>query len=766
MSVTAILEALDVVVWVSEPLRNRIRFEGPLERLLGWDGALRELTSEALMDLVHPGDLDRFRDTFARHVAGETDTFSCEFRLRRGDGSYRWLMDRGQATRRAADGQPEQVSGLWIDIHDRKVAEMLAYASGAQAQTLSALLHEAIDALPEGIVIYDDQDRLTVWNSAIDRLYDGLLDGPIGGRTFEDLFRTEARLGLHPVARGREQEWVDGLLERRRAGDTNEEFRLKDGRRIQAQDKLLANGYRVGLRVDVTSLSLERERLAAILDGANLATWEWDAATGAGEVNDRWYEMFEADRTIRGAELTAWFRDRLDPDDRVRLDDAVRAHFRGQAEGVDIEVRAQSALGAPLVLLLRARGMQRLPDGRYLKLTGVMIEITTLRAVSHYLERARRDAVAESTAKTDLLARLNHEIRTPLNAVLGTISLLEARVREAEEQNLIALAAESGAQLTGLLDELLDLGQISPPASAQANEIRLDLIAEMIRSGYESQAEARGLTLDVLCDTSMRRSARGDQRRIFQILDHLVDNAVKHSQAGTVEVRLRLPDRDRLLLEILDEGPGIPAGVRSRLFEPLGHHLGNARGTSDGQGLGLAYVERLVSSLDGNLDIADRPTGGTRVRVWLPLVPADDEGPDETRAPSLPSLAGLRVLVAEDIPDGRLLLERMLGRLGAEAVLVEDGAAALKAIKGGQFDVALLDIRMPGIDGLETLHLTRVWEAETQRSRLPMLAMSASVQSQEVERYRRAGFLTVLAKPIRLQALAEALQPFLRSSGN
>lgn len=760
-----IIKALDLVVWFAEGEANLIRLDGPVERLLGWESQQRDLTIETLLELLHPSDRQVFTESFERHSAGESPVFSCEFRLRQGDGTYRWMMDRGLITHRDPEGTPAVVVGVWIDIHERKVAELLAYASSAQTQTLDTLLREAINALPEGIVIYDDHDRLTFWNSAVEDIYDGLLDGPMGGRTFEELYLTEVRLGAHPEALGRERAWVDEILARRRAGDTEEEFRLRDGRRIRAQDKLLANGYRVGLRIDITQIMLERERLAAILDGANLATWEWDAASGAAEVNDCWYDLFETDRSIRGEDLTRSFQAHLDPEDKARLDDAVRAHFRGESERIDIQVNAKTARGTALVLLLRGRGVQRMPDGRYRRLSGVMIDVTTLRAVPHYLERARRHAVAESTAKTELLVRLNHEIRTPLNAVLGTISLLEARMGDhesEEDRKLIALASQSGAQLNGLLDDLLELGQISPNSPAELAEIRPEAIGAMIRAGYETRAKARGLTLDVLVDATSRRAGQGYPRRIVQILDHIVGNALEHTANGTVEVRLRLPEPETLQMEVLDQGPGIPTEALHRVFEPLDQPLGNARSDTDGMGLGLAYVRQLVASLDGDINIEGRVNGGTRVRVRLPLAPATDEEPDVQAPADVPRLDGLRVLVAEDIADGRLLLERMLTRLGAEAVLVEDGQAALVAMKQQRFDVAVFDIRMPGLDGMETLHLARVWETETRQLRLPILAMSASTMAHEVDRYIAAGFLAVLAKPIRLRTLADMLSPFMR----
>ena len=270
----------------------------------------------------------------------------------------------------------------------------------------------------------------------------------------------------------------------------------------------------------------------------------------------------------------------------------------------------------------------------------------------------------------------------------------------------------------------------------------------------------QGLALGVddrprTCPTALA----GDPHRLRQVLLNLVGNAVKFTDAGSVQVGLAARRDGTLEIRVEDTGIGMTPDELDRVFEDFSQADGSTTRRFGGTGLGLAIVRRLVDAMNGSIDLASVSGGGTVATVRLPLDRlADAAGEDRpAQVIELGSLRGLKVLVADDNATNRKILSLFLARLEVEAQVVADGAAAIVAARGERFDALLLDISMPEIDGAAALRAIRREEAAAGRPRTPAIAVTANALDHQVEFFRRQGFDVHLAKPVQRAALAAAL---------
>ncbi|WBV43894.1 ATP-binding protein [Pseudoroseomonas cervicalis] len=374
---------------------------------------------------------------------------------------------------------------------------------------------------------------------------------------------------------------------------------------------------------------------------------------------------------------------------------------------------------------------------------------------------AARSAEQASEAKSRFLARMSHELRTPLNGVLGLAQLVAARqdVPPAVRGQL-AMIEGAGRHLLALVNDVLDLAQVEAGRlSLQRAPLALLPLLQEALALVRPEAERKRLALALLTAPGLPPAVCGDARRIRQILLNLLGNAVKFTPAGGRVTLSAAPlPGQGLRLEVLDSGPGIPPDQAARLFHDF-QRLEDGMARAEGSGLGLAICAALALAMQGRIGVEAGPDGrGSRFWVELPLPPAalPQPAPPAAARPARPR----RVLVVDDVAVNRVVAQALLQADGHSVLLASGGEEALALLEADAgIDLVLLDVQMPGIDGLETARRLRAWEAAMRPGapRLPVLALTAEVGDAPRRACLEAGMDGHLSKPVERSALQAAI---------
>lgn len=389
----------------------------------------------------------------------------------------------------------------------------------------------------------------------------------------------------------------------------------------------------------------------------------------------------------------------------------------------------------------------------------------SLEALSGELQATARRAESASRAKSEFLATVSHEIRTPLNGVIGMSDLLLEQSLDRQSQEYARTLHASAKRLLELINDILDFSKIeSGRLELERRPVRLATLVEEACQLFAPRAETKGLALATRLSPALPARLMGDPARLRQVLLNLLANAIKFTERGEVRIEAGVTATGQLCLAVCDTGPGIPADQRERLFEPFRQGDASIARRYGGTGLGLAICRRLVDAMGGTIGVDSRRGEGSRFWVELPLESAEVPliEADETERSSSPPVAGGHVLVVEDNPVNRQVAAAMLERLGCQVSLAESGEQALQAVRQEAFDLVLMDVQMPGMDGLETVRRLRElggWPAQ-----VPVVAMTAGGPGAEQARCLAAGMSDYLTKPLDRDALAASLQGLRRRS--
>jgi len=405
-------------------------------------------------------------------------------------------------------------------------------------------------------------------------------------------------------------------------------------------------------------------------------------------------------------------------------------------------------------------------------LSKLKVKDEDLHETLHELTGARDAAQAANVLKSQFLANMSHEIRTPLNGVLAMAQIMAMGELNDTQRERLNVVRQSGEALLAILNDVLDLSKIEA-GKMELEPIEFDLadIARHAEAAYGEMAKRKGLNLIIDVGSEAEGRRFGDVGRLRQIASNLVSNALKFTEKGEVRLSLReeVEDgRELLHLIVSDTGIGIPAEKIPMLFQKFTQVDSSTTRKFGGTGLGLAICRELAGLMDGRIWVESCEGEGSSFHLLAPLARVKASAPVEPAANSdtAPSLSGgprqVRVLAAEDNPTNQLVLRTIMQTFGVDLTLVGDGLQAVDAWKNGDFDLILMDIQMPVMDGVAATRLIRETESQAMtagaRRRIPIVALSANAMTHQVAEYLAAGMDLHVAKPIELSKLHAALR--------
>lgn len=391
-------------------------------------------------------------------------------------------------------------------------------------------------------------------------------------------------------------------------------------------------------------------------------------------------------------------------------------------------------------------------------------EVAERRRIEAELREATRRAEDGARAKAEFLAMMSHEIRTPMNGVVGTARLLLERPLGAEERDLVETIDYSGEALLTILDDILDFSKLEAGRlEIETATFDLPRLVHSVGALMGSRARAKGLLIEIMPAPDLPRWVRSDPTRLRQILFNLISNAVKFTERGAVRVAVTAaPAASGIALRfaVADTGIGIPEAARDGLFTEFSQADSSISRRFGGTGLGLAICKRLTGLLGGQIGFDTEEGRGSTFWFVLPVGLGREPAPRPAKAAA--ATPPLRVLLAEDHAINQKVAAGLLRARGHEVVIVADGAAAVRAVAAGAFEVVLMDLQMPGMDGFEATDRIRALPGE--KAKIPIIAMTANALRGDADRCRAAGMDGHIAKPIDPAALDAALAR--RSSGD
>jgi signal transduction histidine kinase/ActR/RegA family two-component response regulator len=384
---------------------------------------------------------------------------------------------------------------------------------------------------------------------------------------------------------------------------------------------------------------------------------------------------------------------------------------------------------------------------------------SALRQARQRAQQGELAAESANSAKSTFLATMSHEIRTPLNGVLGMAQAMAGDELSDRQRDRLSVVHRSGEALLAILNDVLDLSKIEAgKLELEQLEFELAEVARGAYSAFTALANKKGLSFALDIERARGRYL-GDPTRLRQILYNLISNALKFTEQGEIRVTA-VRQGETLEISVADTGVGIPPESLSKLFAKFDQLDSSTTRRFGGTGLGLAICRELAQLMAGEIRVESDLGLGSKFILRLPLRWLGEERTAVARTAEIPIEApeiALRVLAAEDNAVNQLVLKTLLHQMGVDPHVVDNGQQAVEAWEAGEWDVILMDIQMPVMDGLSATAMIRNREADTGRPRTPIVALTANAMSHQVEQYAAAGMDGHVAKPIQAAELFATL---------
>lgn len=649
-------------------------------------------------------------------------------------------------------------------------------------------LHAVLAGMPDGLIVYDRAGKIVMWNPAAEEILqitgEQFLTGDPSQLSWEVIGEDDKPVPLEDyparvcLRTGNAQ---SGVIIGARITSTDVRWLKVNAKPIfvpgsDSPDKVVSTFLDVTVEVNGRrQLEITRKNLEVAAELGGLYSWQLDYSTKTFWTNAEARKMLGNPTDYQMVVSRFW--QMIHPDDLNMMRGAVSGHGNSleplraehrmiRDDGVTVWVRT--------VLIF-----QRSETGKLVSAFGVVQDISDLKANEERLVAAKDSADAANRAKSEFIANISHEIRTPMNGVIGVAGALAKTEMSPKQTEMVQLIVGSAASLQRLLSDILDLSKIEA-GHLDIQGTRFDFQAELIDAARLSQAAAheKGLNFEIQLRPDTGGLFEGDPGRINQVVRNLLSNAVKFTATGKVSLRAAIEpvaatdERVWVRIDVEDSGMGFGPENAAHLFKRFSQADNSITRRFGGSGLGLYLSRQIVEAMGGTIGARSTPRLGSIFSVRLPLRKLPDRseldllGPE----PSLkimesvadnPDARRIRILLAEDHPVNRKVVQLILAPFPVDLTIAVDGQEAVTAFKARQFDLVLMDVQMPMLDGLSAIRQIRALETEQGRAPTPIAVLSANAMEQHRDEAVAAGADAHIAKPVTPDRLLAAIDALL-----
>lgn len=725
---------------------------------------------------VHPDDLPVAAERWNKSLrTGEN--YETEFRLRSKDGNYFWHVARAQAVKDDSGavtkwyGTNTNIHASKLLAHDLLQAKNQIESEQKKFQTIFADSSTSMAVLKGDDFIYEvaNKSYLSLFNNR-DLVGQPLLKalpelkGQVFPRLMEQVYKTGIAYGDHE-AQAFLQRTVDGPLEERYFDQTYTRMLDQDGNPYGIFIHAIEVTERVFARRELEETA---ERLRIAIETANMGTWELDPRSNVVKWSDRTIELFGVDKT-QNIPLEA-ATNRIHHEDRERVMKAIAAALDVTGTG-EYAIEYRTVLGNDDVRWLSLLGKTFFGDsaqGRVAtRFVGTVLDMTDRKKFEQALQTAKEYAETANSAKSSFLANMSHEIRTPLGAIMGFVSLLkDSDVNEQMRASYVSIIERNSVQLLRIIDDILDLSKVE--AGLMLIE-RIDFSLIELLSDFASlmgfRAREKGILFELKAETELPSVINSDPTRIRQVLMNIVGNAIKFTDRGSVILKVSFVG-SQLIFEVEDTGRGIATEQVDHLFQPFSQGDISTTRKYGGTGLGLVLTRKLSEALGGSFILkSSKPDYGSifvaaiaiELSMNTKMVRALGFESQSIRDAGVQGLLrNKKILLVEDSPDNQTLFSIYLSRASAMVDIASDGDRGVEMATSGSYDLILMDVQMPVMDGITAVRILRAKGIE-----LPIIALTAHAMKEERVRCLEAGYTDFLSKPTQRADLIDLILQYV-----
>jgi PAS domain S-box-containing protein len=756
------------VLWMMSIDASVMHYVSPsYERI--WQRSCQSLydNPHSWMTSIHQDDVERVAANFAEMA--HTGVFDDIYRILTPRGEIRWIHDHAVPIL-DKKGELHRITGFAEDITEQKQAEDEVKSSNERMLASEKQLSSILANTQAVIFLKDIKGRYLLVNKRYEELFH-ITEKEIVGKTDFDIFPVEMAQTFQKNDRD--------IIKSGKPQEIEEFVPHDDGIHTYIAVKFpLRNENGViygvcGISTDITqrryaeeSLLLSEERHRTLLEATTEIIWTTDAQGGFVKPQIPW-EIFTG-QPWEEHKNYGWV-EMIHKDDREQVQDLWEKALESKSLYKSSGRVWNTTFGEYRFFVARAAPLFA-NDGKVLEWVGTINDITERKQFEDALLKAKQSAEAANNAKSEFLAVMSHEIRTPLNAILGMTEVAMEFNQDPDLSRFLEVIDRSGKNLLSLISDILDLSSIEAGRlTLEHKPVNLQELTQEALDIHSINAKNKWLDLTCQIDPATPKQFNSDQKRLRQVLLNLIGNAVKFTEQGKVELLVSCPSPHTIQFSVSDSGIGIPEEKQKLIFAPFSQADSSNTRQHGGVGLGLAICKRLVDAMDGQIWVESEPGKGSTFHFSVPL-PAVEHSTEQPDIVDSDQREGIQetgdtssILLAEDNPDNALVIEAYLKTAPFQLEIVKDGQQAVSRITAGNnYDLILMDIQMPVMDGLEATRQIRIWEKEQGIANTPILALTSHAMNGDEEKSLAAGCDSHITKPINKQKLLGLIDKFTK----